>query len=90
MEMMFAHCPSNVDDVNIYDFLQSRKGERIIYLEAQLQNVFAMLAEDATDAMIKIKQALNFAQNLTGREKAVRDGVVSVLEAVNDEHVPLK
>lgn len=49
-----------------------------------------MLAEDATDAMAKIKQALNFAQNLTGREKAVRDGIVSVLEAVDDEHVPLK
>lgn len=61
METMFSHCPSDVEKVNILDFLECGKNERNIYLEEQLKSVFSMLAEDATDAMVKIKKALNFA-----------------------------
>ena len=90
MEMMFAAAPSDPNNVNIYDFLHSRKGERTVYHEKYVQKVFAMLAEDASEAKPRIKKALAFAQNLSGDEKKIADGLVSVLDAIDDEIIPLQ
>ena len=48
-----------------------------------------MLAEDATEVIPKIKKALCFAQNISGDEAKVRDGLVSVLDVIDDEVIPL-
>jgi len=86
---MFAESPSNVNEVNIWDFLHSRKGEGNVYLENYLSSVYTILAEDAVDAKERIKKALLFAQNISGDEARVRDGLVSVLDVIDDDMIPL-
>ena len=71
--------------VNMEAFIKSSCTQRQQFMKKQLTKAFMLLAEDAEGMVGKIKTALNFAQNLQGRDNLARNAVLESMADIDDD-----